>query len=519
GTPTLDGVARKLVPEDLVICDAARPVALAGVMGGEATEVGAGTTDILLESAYFAPAGIRRTAKRHGLKTEASHRFERGCDPEMVVPALGRAAALLAELAGGHVASGVLDVYPAPLARPAIRLDPARANALLGVSLSAGDMANILGRLGMQVREKKGALETQAPSWRPDLAIEVDLIEEVARLHGYDRIPTTLPRAPIQRREPQPARRLEAIAREVLTGFGLHEAITYRFVSADWPDRLKLVGDDPRRRFVRLRNPLREDQAVMRTSIVPGLLLAAEGNVRRDHANVRLFEAGKVFLERSPNALPEERIMISAIICGEGRPGYWGKGTPADFYDAKGVVEALLERLSVRGARFMPEGVSPYFHPGMAASVQWEKGSLGELGCIHPDVAAAQELPENTFLVDLCADELLRASGARPGGFRPLPRFPAVRRDIAVVVQEGIAAGELVDRIRSIPDAAFQAALREIRIFDVYLGKGIPAGKKSVALRLSYRSDERTLTDTEVSAFQDRVLSRLADELGAELRT
>ncbi len=515
---TLDGVERKLDPDDLVIGDAERPVAIAGVMGGEATEVHEGTTDILLESAYFTPGGIRRTARRHGLKTEASHRFERGCDPEMVVRASNRVAALLAKLTGGHVASGVLDVYPAPVSRSAITLDPSRASALLGIALSADAMVDFLRRLGIQANVTKGRIEAAAPSWRPDLGIDVDLIEEVARLYGYDRIPVTLPRSSAQGGVSQPIRRIETAAREVFTGFGFYEAITYRFVSPDWPDRLNLESDDPRRSLLRLRNPLREDQAAMRTSLIPGLLLAALGNVRGDHANVRLFEVGKIFFDRSANELPEEILMLGAVLCGDGRPGYWGKGTPADFYDAKGVVEALLDRLSVQGARFVAEGVSPYLHPGFSARVQWEKGRLGELGCIHPGIAAALELPENLYLVDLSVGEVLGAAGAQAGGFRPLPRFPAARRDIAVVVEDRIEAGELVRRIRSIPEGGFQAALREIQIFDVYRGEGIPAGKKSIALRLAYRSDQRTLTDSEVSAFQDRVLSRLAEEFGAELR-
>lgn len=515
---TLDGVERKLDTDDLVIGDAKRPVAIAGVMGGEASEVREGTTDILLESAYFTPGGIRRTARRHGLKSEASHRFERGCDPEMVVRASNRAAALLAELTGGHVASGILDAYPAPVARTAITLDPARANALLGIALSADAMVDYLWRLGIEANISKGMIKAEAPSWRPDLRIAVDLIEEVARLYGYDQIPATLPRSPAQGGASQPVRRIETAAREVFTGFGFHEAITYSFVSPDWPDRLKLESDDPRRSLLRLRNPLREDQAAMRTSLIPGLLLAAQRNLRRDHASVRLFEVGKVFFDRSAKELPDENLMLGAVLCGEGRPGYWGKGTPADFYDAKGVVEALLDRLSVQGARFVAEGVSPYLHPGFSACVQWEKGRLGELGCIHPGIAEALELPENLYLVDLDLGEVLRAAGAQTGGFKALPRFPAARRDIAVVVDDHIEAGELVERIRSISDGDFQAALREIQVFDVYRGEGIPAGKKSIALRLAYRSEERTLRDSEVSAFQDRVLSRLADELGAELR-
>jgi phenylalanyl-tRNA synthetase beta chain len=516
---TLDGEARKLDPDDLAICDAERPVALAGVMGGEATEVSDRTTDILLESAYFSQPGIRRTAKRHGLKTESSHRFERGCDPEMVVRASDRAAALLAELAGGQVASGALDVYPAPVLAPEISLDPARANALLGLELKPEAMAELLGRLGMEVEAVKGEIRARAPSWRPDLTLDVDLVEEIARLHGYDGIPTTLPAAPIEPAQEPPDRRVEKVAREVYTALGFHEAITYRFIASDWPDRLRLGTEDLRRRLVRLQNPLREDQAVMRTSLLPGLLSAAQYNYRRDQANVRLFEVGKVFFDRSGDELPEEREAVAGILLGEGEPGYWGRGVAADFYHAKGVVQSLLDHLLIRDARFSSEGASPCLHPGVSARLIWEKVLLGEVGRINPEVALALELPENLYLMDLDAGGLRQAAEAQALSFRPLPRFPMVRRDLAVVVDEGVEAGALLDRIRSIPDERFQTALQEVRVFDVYRGEGVPRGKKSVALRLSYRAGERTLTDGEVGAFQDQVLSRLTADLGAELRT
>jgi phenylalanyl-tRNA synthetase beta chain len=488
-------------------------------MGGKATEVSDRTTDILLESAYFSPPGIRRTSKRHALKTESSHRFERGCDPEMVLRASDRAAALLAELGGGQVASGVIDVYPAPVPTPEIRLDPSRANALLGLDLGPDMMANLLGQLGIEVKRGEGEIRARAPSWRPDLTLDVDLVEEIARLHGYDRIPTTLPAAPIEQTQEPPDRRVEKAARAVYTALGFHEAITYRFVASDWPDRLRLGSEDSRRQVVRLRNPLREEQAVMRTSLLPGLLSAAQYNLRRGHADVRLFEAGKVFFDRAGDELPEEREAVAGVLLGEGEPGYWGRGAAADFYHAKGTVQALLDHLLIRDARFSSEGVSPCFHPGVSARLVWEKVLLGEVGRINPEVALALELPENLYLMDLDAGGLRRAAEAQAVSFRPLPRFPMVRRDIAVIVDEGIEVGALLDRIRSIPDERFQTALQEAWVFDVYRGEGVPAGRKSVALRLSYRAGERTLTDKEVSGFQDQVLSRLAAELGAELRT
>jgi len=515
---TLDGVERALTQDDLAICDAARPVALAGVMGGEGTEVTERTTDILLESAYFAPSGIRRTAKRHGFRTEASYRFERGCDPEMVTRASNRAAALIVELAGGHVAPEILDVYPRPVRRPEIRLDPDRANKLLGISLSPATMADILRRLGIQDVSSERTLRVKPPSWRSDLAIEVDLIEEIARLHGYDRIPTTLPAARIQAPEVPPERHVVSATRQALTSLGFHEAITYRFVSDTWPDRLRLAADDPRRRAVRLRNPLREDQAVLRTSLVPGLLLAALHNLRHDQTQARLFEVGKIFSDLPSAELPEERTAMAALIVGPSMPGLWGGGASADFYDAKGAVEGILERLAVAGVSFVAGETSPHLHPGVSARVLWEKGRLGEVGRIHPEVAAALELPENLYLIELAVAELLRAADARATGFHPLSRFPTVRRDLAIVIDESTEAGQVLEVIRAVPDTALQAALQDIEIFDVYQGHGIPEGKRSLALRLCYRSDDRTLTDAEVNTFQEKVVARLAEVVGAKLR-
>ncbi len=515
---TLDGVERTLSSDDLAICDASSPIALAGVMGGQPTEVTARTVDILLESAYFEPSGIRRTSRLHGLRTEASHRFERGADPGIVACAADRAAALIAQVSGGAVAPGAIDVYPALVARPAIRLDPARANAILGIDLPAATMVDLLGRVGIEAVATGGAITATPPSWRPDLTIDVDLIEEIARLHGYDRIPVTLPTARLQPPEVPPDRQLQGTARQALTALGYHEAITYRFISPGWGDRLRLAAEDPRRRFVQLRNPPREEQAAMRTSLVPGLVETGLQNFRRGQVDLRLFEVGKVFF-RSSAELPEERLVVGALLSGAGEPGLWGKGRPAEFHDAKGAVEALLERTGIEGARFVAEGTSPFLHPGASARALWEKGVLGEVGKLHPELTAALELPENVYVLELDGAEMLRAAGGRARVFSPLPRFPGASRDLAVVLDAGIEAGRLVEEIRGIADAGLQATLRDIAIFDVYRGEGIEEGKKSVGLRLFYQAEDRTLTDAEVSAFQETILSRLSGTFGAGLRT
>ncbi len=516
---TLDGVERALTADDLAICDASTPIALAGVMGGEGSEVREGTEDILLESAYFDPAGIRRTSRRHGLRTEASHRFERGADPGMVARAADRAAALIAQVAGGAVAPGVIDVVPAPLTRPAIRIEPSRVNAILGIDLPPETMVDLLRRVGVDAALAGGAITATPPSWRSDLAIDADLVEEIARLHGYGRIPVTLPAAQIQVPEVPPGRRIEGVARAALTALGYHEAITYRFVSPGWGDRLRLAPEDPRRQMIPLRNPLREEQSAMRTSLVPGLLETGLQNFRRGQVDLRLFEVGKVFFHRPGGDLPDERLAVGALLAGAGEPGLWGAGRPADFHDAKGAVEAVLERAGVEGARFVADGTSPFLHPGASARVVREKADLGEVGKLHPELAAALELPESVHVFELDATEILRVSPDRATVLRALPRFPGSSRDLAVVVDEAIEVGRLIAEIRAVPDQGLRATLRGIEIFDVYRGEGIEGGKKSVGLRFFYQAEDRTLTDAEVSAFQETILSRLSGTFGAGLRT
>ena len=491
---TLDGVERMLTREDVVICDAERPVAIAGIMGGAETEVGEETTDILLESAYFAPERILRTARRLGLRTEASVRFERGADPEAVPSAAARAAQLLAEVTGGTVAPGAIDVYPKPIKVRPIRLRVARANEILGVTIPADEIRAGLTSLGCRVESQtRTSLRVAAPTFRPDLRGEIDLVEEVARRYSYDRFPTTLPasgRAGGLTRE-QTLRRL---ARRLLLGAGLSEAHTLSMVPPRLPDRLSLPADHPWRRTLSISNPLSEEESVLRPSLVPGLLLAAAKNVARRNLTVALFETGTVFI---PNAnsdeLPDEPLRAAWLLTGPAPTGWHGPHRELDFFDAKGVVERLAAGLGAIGIALKPAEVSP-MHPGRSARITVSGQEAGVVAELHPLAARALDLPGRVAIGEVDLRPLFAAAReAAPGD---LPRFPAVARDLAVWVPSEIPAAAVEQKVR---DAA-GSLLEDTTLFDVYHGDAIGRpGMVSLAFSLSFRAPDRTLTDAEVS--------------------
>ncbi|RMG89038.1 MAG: phenylalanine--tRNA ligase subunit beta [Candidatus Dadabacteria bacterium] len=513
---TLDGQERELDADTLVICDAERPVALAGVMGGENSEVEPDTTDVLLESAWFLPSNIRRTSRRLGLRTEASYRFERGTDIEGLLRALDRATELIVQLAGGTVARGVYDAYPTRHEPARVRLRYDRVRGLLGTEIRADEVRTILTSLGMA---EEGAdaesVTVRVPTHRVDLEREVDLIEEVARIHGYERIPTTLPRVPM-RPDPAPARRRAANrARDLLAGQGYYEAVCLSFGDPADDDRLGLPAEDPRRRHVILANPLGRDSSALRTTLVPGLLRSLARNQRRQVRSARLFEVGRTFHPREGEALPDETLRVAAVAAGARDPLAWWSGDEAvDFFDAKGALETLLTGFGLGSLRFVPAPELSWLHPGRAARVEAEGRALGWVGEFHPGRLGAWDLegPVAGFEVDLDA---VLGLAREPGAFPGLPRYPAVQRDLAILVDPARArAQDVVDAVWS----AGSPLVRDVEIFDVYRGERIPEGLVSLALRLTYRADDRTLTDEEVRAEEARVLESLAARTGARLR-
>jgi phenylalanyl-tRNA synthetase beta chain len=515
---TLDGQKRTLSRDDLVICDGEGPVALAGIMGGENSEVQPDTVDILLESAYFDPLNIRRTSKRLGIHTESSHRFERGADVDMVPVALDRAAALIQQVAGGSVAEGCLDVYSRPLAEKKLTITTHKTNAILGIRLETLEIQRLLRSIGLEV-EPAGdrideALYVTVPAFRPDLEREIDLIEEVARLNGYDRIPTTMPVGRAICHQPTGHQKQVARLRNAMVAAGFSEVINYSFISPTAWDRIALKADDSRRRTVSILNPLTEEQSVMRTSLVPTLLETAARNLAYRSRDLALFELRPVFRLVDGDELPGEGLRLTALRCGRREPEGWAQGqATVDFHDLKGVLERLLETLRISGVRWNAERTEPFLHPGKSCSLVAGDVVLGFLGEVHPGVLENYDIETPLYLVDLDVEALMSLGGDFVG-FSPLSRFPDVYRDSAFLLDEGVSAQQVFDVLAEIKGRYVE----DVVLFDLYRGKGVPEGKKSLAIRVRYRSAEKTLTDEEINAVHGKIVQVFGKKLGAEIR-
>jgi phenylalanyl-tRNA synthetase beta chain len=509
---TLDGQERVLEPTDLLICDDSGPIALAGVMGGAATEVTAATTRVLLEAATFAPLAIRRTARRLGLLSEASHRFERGVDAAGVELASARAAKLMAELAGGHVARGVVDVY---LARPAprvIELRPHRVNALLGVALETEEIGRCLRALELDVEPGEDRLVVSCPTFRSDLEREVDLIEEVARIHGLDDVPATLP--PLRA---APEGRLEGVAeaaRDTLVGAGLDEAQCFGFTAPARIAALRFGPDHIVSRPLLVRNPMREEQGAMRTSLLPNLLGALAHNLAFGLDNVRIFEVGHVFLANGRGGLPDEPLFVAGLLTGA-RPGWLKPAGPVDFYDTKGVVERLLAALGAPFAVVPARSEEGFLHPGIAAAILVHDQHVGVVGEVHPETRDAFGIDRPCFAFELCLDRIPAAPALT---MKPINRFPAILRDVSFFVDETVPAA----RIEALLLEGRPPILEEIRVIEDYREAGkVPLGKKGMLWSLTYRApaaEARTLTDAEVDAAHEALVTGLLSALRAERR-
>jgi phenylalanyl-tRNA synthetase beta chain len=512
---TLDGADRKMSKDALMICDGKKPVALAGIMGGLNSEIEEDTKDILLESAYFDPMGIRRTSKRLGLSTEASIRFERGIDPNGSLRAAERAAGLMAALAGGTVSRGAVDAYPQKIDLLQIPLRVSRVNQILGTSIKAREIQTHLKNLQLKVR-KDGAdsFRVTAPTFRVDLTREIDLIEEVARLHGFHRIPVTLPSGMVSPEKKTPMQIGMEKAKGLLTGFGFWEVITYSFLSSQVLLDLRTLPDDRKGRPLRIQNPLSEDQAVMRTTLVPGLLQTVRSNFNRKNLDLKLFELGRVFFPRGPEDLPEEVESLGGVLSGLREEESWAKSrAECDFFDLKGTVEGLFEGMGVTGFQFLPDDQIPFLHPGKACKVVAGGEDIGILGEVNPGVGELFDLKEKVFLFELDFQKVVARMTERRA-FTPLPRYPAVTRDLALVVDESVAAGDVLQALWK----ASEGWAKEIRLFDLYRGNPVPSGRKSLAFRLVYQKEDRTLTDREVNEFHQRLVELLAREYKGALR-
>ncbi|MBT1070367.1 phenylalanine--tRNA ligase subunit beta [Pelotalea chapellei] len=512
---TLDSQQRVLVASDLVICDAGGPVALAGIMGGENSEINDSTTSILLESAWFKPAAIRTTSKRLGLHTESSHRFERGTDIDGVIRALDRAAALVAELAGGTVAQGFIDVYPVKSVPPAISFRPERANALLGIKLSSKVMIDILRGLECSVTEMTdGILMVTPPSYRIDIEREIDLVEEIARLNGYDNIPASMPIARVISDRPSLHQRLESMLRNILVAHGMNEIINFSFTTPDAADKLLMSDVDPRRSVIKLANPLVEEQSVMRTSLIPGLLEAVAKNISHRSLDLRLFEMRRVYINRQNEEMPHEPIYLVGAFTGAREREGWGNSRDSiDFYDAKGVVENLLEELHISNVKWVVDTPETFYHPGKSCSIMVGKERLGTIGEIHPTVQKNFGLEKPVFCFELYFEKLVVLHRLKAAIVVP-SRFPDSTRDLAMLASDCLSAEKILETVKGIKAQEIEHA----EIFDVYKGAGIPTGFKSIAIRIRYRSYDRTLTDDEINIIHSRITENLVSKLKVSIR-
>jgi phenylalanyl-tRNA synthetase beta chain len=516
---TLDGVQRALGPDMLMICDGKGPVALAGIMGGLESEIEDDTRAVLIESAYFNPISIRRTAKRLGLNTESSFRFERGVDPEGVRTALDRAAQLMVQTAGGRLAAGVIDNYPRSIPQRTIELSIKRTNRLLGMVMSQDEISSYLRSVQLDIAPlDEDRLRVVAPTFRVDLKRPEDLMEEVARLKGYDQIPTTQPLSHVVANPQDEKLQVRKQLRQVFAGCGFSEVVTYSFIAQEACDSLQLAHGDPRRHMVSILNPLTEDQGVMRTSLLPGLLATMYRNSTQQNKDLRIFEIGKIFLSpptAEQDELPEEVQMMSGLWTGARHDRTWhAKEEQVDFYDVKGVVESVCAALSIQALRFVPlnGGDSPYLRRGHAANVYAGDELLGAVGELTPEVLKNFELKHPAFCFDLHFDRLVLSMREQKHA-RLVSRFPATTRDMALIVDNSIEAQGVLDFI----DALGQALIGGVEIFDVYEGPPVPQGKKSIALRLTYQSFERSLTDSEVNSIHETMTKKVLKQFNAQL--
>jgi phenylalanyl-tRNA synthetase beta chain len=508
---TLDGVDRRLDANDLVIADPERSLALAGIMGGADSEVSAQTSAVILEAAYFDPASIARTSRRHQLRSEASARFERGMDPEVLPLAAARAVKLLTEVAGGAAAPEVIDVYPAPVVRPRITLRPARTDALLGIHVDPDSQASVLGSVGFMVTTRAGELDVEPPSYRPDVRREVDLIEEVARLEGLDKLPSTLPPGKIGGLDP--AQRADRSIRRTLAALGVHEVWTTSFMSARDLDALRLPQDHSLRNTVEVSNPMSEEERLLRTSLLPGLLGAARHNLARASGGAALFEVANVYQPRG-ESLPREPVMLGGVFSGIRQLQGWN--SPAqewDFFAVKGVMAELFESMRIPPLVFEREPQLP-FHPSRAARLSLGDVTIGSMGELHPEVCQAVDVPARTVVVEIALEPVLATLPGRPAA-TTLAKFPAILIDLAVVVDEDAESGRIEDVIRD----AGKPETTAVRLFDVYTGPQVPEGKKSLAFALQLQVPDRTLTEHDSSQVSERILKILEERFGARLRT
>jgi phenylalanyl-tRNA synthetase beta chain len=511
---TLDGFTRELSPEMLIIADANRPVAVAGVMGGEETEISSATKDVLLESAYFNPASVRQTARALGLDTEASYRFERGADFQAQPSAADRVAQLIEEISGGQVLSGVIDVYPAPIKRDPVTVRVERIKRLTGLSVDAARVIEILSGLDFEVEVVDGgnAVRANPPSFRVDISREVDLVEEVARHVGYDLIDLHLP-AWSGAGTYRPGENRRRDVRGALVGMGFDEAISYSFVNGEQDSTFIRGRSEPGSAGpLALTNPIDISERQMRTSLLAGLLQAVQTNFNHGQRDVKLFELGRVFQNAGAEQRPIETESLALAVTGSASADDWRQSSALDFYDLKGFVEGIFDVLNISGFTFRPASVE-YLHPGQSALLVRDEKTLACFGRVHPRLASFYKFRQPVLVAELEFEELLQLAGDRVR-YSGLPRLPATSRDVSMSLESGVLWRDIEEAVRSLGIEE----IASVGVFDVYTGKGIPEGMRSLAFRVVYRSQSRTLTDEEVDGLHSSIREMLERRFGAQLR-
>ena len=512
---SIDGTDLKLGQDDLVIADINKAVALAGIMGGANSQVRESTQHIILESASFDSTTVRKGSKKHGLRSDSSIRFERGVDIHGVLSAQARAALLIIELAGGTIRKGRIDVYPTPLAVKKVSLRVSRLNKVLGCNLSSHQIEDYLSRLSLKVStlNNSDTFNVEIPSFRPFLTREIDLIEEVARLNGFDEIRVTNPSARINPVRFTPKQTAASRIKSILSSIGFSEVITYSFIDSvaakDFQSAFSTAIDtDP----ILLNNPISADMGVMRPSLLPGLVQSAIRNFSKGQKHVRIFEFGNIFM-RGKQGEREERIVISAFIAGVYENNVWEQtGESYDFFDLKGVLDSLSKYLKINLIEQL-ELKRPFMLKGKSVELTLGDQSCGYLGELTPSIIRQYELPRHCIVFELDFDRVIKAS-PKQFRFSPLPKFPETYRDISILIDKPVTSEEVIDRINQ----AGGSLLRKIELYDYFEGKKIQEGKKSLTYALTFQSNDRTLSDEEVNPVFEKIVKNLSNHLGAVLR-
>ena len=507
---SLDGVERALSREMLVIADKERAVAVAGIMGGANSEVTENTTSILLESASFKQTSIHFTGRTLGMPSEACVRFERGISPEMTIPALKRATQLMAEFGGGQAVKGIVDVYPGKVERKPIKLSTTDVKRTMGLEYSLDQIVNSLTALGFECHADKAAswVIARAPYWRSDINIPVDVIEEVARIVGYEQIPTTLLAQQIPQQKPAPITSLKRRVRDMMVGYGFQELVSFSLTNMDVLVKLLPESRKQEPMPVHIANPASSEQEYLRPTLRAGLLAALTTNKAFSDEGLRLFELGKVYLNRAEN-LPDEPDMLCGVMSGPRNERWWqGSSEAVDFFDAKGIVEGLCQQIGIT-AKF-EKSTDENLHPDNQAAIVANGKQIGVVGEVHPSVREHFELTQTVYLFEINIPMLVPLIEDKT--YRPIPKFPATVRDIALVVDASVTHQQILETMKGF------SLVTDVALFDVYSGGQVPAGKKSMAYRLTFQSPDKTLTDQQINGVQQAILKKLITGLGATLR-